>query len=163
LSWTKHQFDEINNGKEFWAKYDRRHDLSLVVIYNPTKRITLSGVWVYGSGEAITLPLATYHQESNVFLGIDATQSSGLTDYGNRNESRMKSYHRLDLSIQVHKQVRWGERTWEFGVYNAYSRKNPFFYFIGENYDATSGIYYPALKQFSLFPLIPSISYSIKF
>jgi len=162
LSWTKHQFDEINNGVEFWAKYDRRHDFSLVLIYNPSKRVTLSGVWVYGSGEAFTLPMGFYTDLHDTHFNTSLNHQR-ITDYGGRNEYRMKSYHRLDLSVQVHKKVRWGERTWEFGLYNAYSRKNPFFYLIDSQYDNPTKKYHTVLKQVSLFPIIPSISYSINF
>jgi len=162
LSWTKHQFDEINNGVEFWAKYDRRHDFSLVLIYNPSKQITLSGVWVYGSGEAFTLPMGFYTDLHDTHFNTSLNPQR-ITDYGGRNEYRMKAYHRLDLSVQVHKKVRWGERTWEFGLYNAYSRKNPFFYLIDSQYNNSTKKYNSVLKQVSLFPIIPSISYSINF
>ncbi|HOH99545.1 MAG TPA: TonB-dependent receptor plug domain-containing protein, partial [Bacteroidales bacterium] len=61
LSWTQRQFDDINQGEKFYAKYDRRHDVSVVGIYKITDDITISGTWVYGTGNAITLPLADYH------------------------------------------------------------------------------------------------------
>ena len=162
LSWTRHQFEELNYGESFWAKYDRRHDLSLVAIYNLNERITLSGVWVFGTGEAITLPQSKF---------FDIPESyrpgmyfySGLTDYGKRNDFRMKNYHRLDLCVQFHKNVRLGERIWEFGIYNAYARKNPFFYTLEEEYDRNTNQHKTVLKQVSLFPLVPSISYTLKF
>ncbi|MDV7395339.1 hypothetical protein RZS08_28385, partial [Arthrospira platensis SPKY1] len=56
LSWTQLQFDEINFGEKFWARHDRRHDMSVVVIHELSERITLSGTWVYGTGNAVTLP-----------------------------------------------------------------------------------------------------------
>lgn len=162
LSWTKHQFDEINNGKEFYAKYDRRHDVSVVAVYTLNKRITLSGVWVYGTGEAYTLPLATYSDlQDMVFKPIDMYQK--ITDYGGRNEFRMRAYHRLDLGMQVHTKGRWGVNTWEFGVYNAYSRKNPFFYYLDTEYNQNTQQSRSVLKQLSLFPLIPSVTYTVKF
>jgi len=69
----------------------------------------------------------------------------------------MPSYHRLDVGINMHKEKKWGERTWSFGVYNLYNRKNPFYlYFGSENNNRV-------LKQVSLFPIIPSIRYSFKF
>jgi hypothetical protein len=79
----------------------------------------------------------------------------------------MAPYHRLDLSIQIHKKFEKYERTWEFGVYNAYNRQNPFMYFVrGEdNYNPRTGEYSHVnkLKQISLFQFIPSVSWSIKF
>lgn len=169
LSWTKLRFDEINFGEYFWARYDRRHDMSLVLIYEIRENITLSGTWVYGTGNAITLPLGEYpgytHGPFDDLLSENNSNYynyfNTITDYGKVNSSRMKAYHRLDLAVQFHKKITWGERTWEFGLYNAYNRKNPFFYFIDEEYNENSVV--SKLKQVSIFPLIPSVSYNIKF
>jgi hypothetical protein len=171
LSWTKLKFDEINFGEEFFARHDRRHDLSLVLIYEASKNITISGTWVYGTGNAITLPLGEFqgsmHDPFKDY--IESTTGyqyywyySTVTDYGGVNAFRMKAYHRLDLAVQFHKQRSWFERTWELGFYNAYNRKNPFFYFI-ENEYRQNGEYISKLKQVAIFPIIPSVSYNIKF
>jgi hypothetical protein len=70
----------------------------------------------------------------------------------------MKAYHRLDVGVNVHKETRFGERTWSFGLYNAYNRQNPFFlYFSNDNLGNRR------LTQVSLFPIIPSVSYNFKF
>ena len=167
LSWTKLRFDEINYGEEYWAHYDRRHDLSLVAIYNLSDRITLAGTWVYGTGNAITLPLGNFPvQESQPFshffwANYDNYWYNDATDYGKVNSSRMKAYHRLDLAIQFHKKMKRHERTWELGLYNAYNRKNAFFYFTESEYDENTVT--TKLKQVSIFPLIPSFSYNIRF
>ncbi|MBK6965924.1 MAG: TonB-dependent receptor [Bacteroidales bacterium] len=168
LSWTKLQFDEINFGKEFWARYDRRHDLSLVGIYTINKRTTLSGTWVYGTGNAITLPLGEYPAEQHQpFAGMMTSSVfnpwnySTVTDYGEVNSFRMKAYHRFDISIQFHKQKKHFKRTWEIGLYNSYSRKNPYFYFVESQYENDQVV--SKLKQVSIFPIIPSINYNIKF
>lgn len=169
LSWTKLKFNEINFGKEFWARYDRRHDLSVVLIYSLSEHVTLSSTWVYGTGNAITLPLgefqgiahqpfAQYYNSSNYnpfFSG------NTVTDYGEVNSFRMKAYHRLDLAVQFHKKKVNHERTWEIGFYNAYSRKNPYFYFVESTYDNDQVV--SKLKQISIFPIIPSVTYSFKF
>lgn len=79
LSWTKLKFDEINFGKEFWARYDRRHDLSLVAIYTINERVTLSGTWVYGTGNAITLPLGEFAAEQHQpFAGLPGSSIDNL-------------------------------------------------------------------------------------
>lgn len=168
LSWTQLQFDEINNGKPYWAKYDRRHDISVVGIYEISKGVTLSGTWVYGTGNAITLPLATYPVEQHKPNVISSWWlPSQVQDYGEKNGFRMAPYHRLDLGVQVHKKLKRYERTWEFGVYNAYNRQNPFFYFVEEegsyNSQTDEYTYTNKLKQVSLFQIIPSVSWSIKF
>lgn len=169
LSWTKLKFDEINFGEYFWARYDRRHDISVVAIYELSDNITLSGTWVYGTGSAITLPLGEY--AGNTYSPIAEYLPEGepyyyqyfntVTDYGTVNSFRMKAYHRLDFAIQFHKKMKRHERTWELGLYNTYNRKNPFFYFIDNEYNDNGTI--SKLKQVSIFPIIPSVSYNIKF
>ncbi len=160
LSWTRLQFDSLNFGKWFYARYDRRHDAKAVLIYKPNKNFTFSAVWVYGTGNAITLPLASYaapeHDPTDISRGNNFG-SNVVNEYGQKNGFRMKAYHRLDLSAQFHRRNKHYESVWEVSVYNAYSQKNPFFYYI-ENVDGTN-----VLKQITLFPIIPSVSYAFKF
>lgn len=163
LSWTWLQFDELNFGKRFPARYDRRHDLSLVGIYKLNDRITLSATWVYGTGNAITLPLSSYQaveqnpHASNSMFGYN--NSFTVNEYGEKNSFRMASYHRFDVAIQFHKKFKKYERTFELGVYNAYNRQNPFFYYTEYDYQTNQ----TKLKQVSLFPIIPSVSWTWKF
>lgn len=162
LSWTQLQFDDVNNGKKFYARYDRRHDVGIVAIYELNKDITISSTWVYGTGNAITLPLAEYspvpHQMYD-FNKYGGYYGWTVTEYGEKNAFRMAPYHRLDLGIQFHKKLPKYERTFELSFYNLYNRRNPFFYFIGYQ-DYTNR---RVLKQISLFPIIPSVSWNIKF
>ncbi|MES2731675.1 MAG: TonB-dependent receptor [Bacteroidota bacterium] len=160
LSWTQQQFEQVNFGKKFFARYDRRHDISLVGIYQLSKKITLAATWVYGSGNAITIPIAEYQAEAHNFGGGGDAKDHRVADYGNRNSFRMAPYHRLDLGIQFHKKKRWGERTWEINVYNAYNRSNPFYYSSGYKKNNSNE---KVLYQTSLFPILPSVSYSFKF
>lgn len=158
LSWTNRQFPTINEGKVFPYKYDRRHDFKVAGVYRLKKNVELSGEWVYGTGNAISMPLFRYN------TGIDVLNNFfGGGDhfyYGARNQYRMKSYHRLDIGVNFMKELRKGrERTWNFSLYNAYSRKNPFF--IYSDYNSSLNAY--QYKQFSLFPLLPAFSYTLKF
>lgn len=165
LSWIKLKYDELNNGEEFFAKYDRRHDASVVAIYQLTKDVTLSGTWVFSSGNAITLPMESYNAVLNDYgysNGVEDQLGNYITSYGPKNSFRMKPYHRLDFGVQFHKKLKRGERTWEISIYNLYNRKNPFFYYLDTQVDA-NGNAKNILKQVSLFPLIPSISYNYKF
>jgi outer membrane receptor for ferrienterochelin and colicin len=162
LSWTKNQFPELNFGKEFYANYDRRHDLSVVGIYEINKHITLSATWVYASGNPTTIPTATYMPTQHSFGNPTYMPWNYMvSDYGERNSFRMSAYHRFDLSLQFHKQIRLGMRTFEIGIYNLYNRKNPFFYFLDTDY--SNGVQTNIMKQVTLFPIIPSFTYSIKF
>jgi hypothetical protein len=159
LSWTIQQFDELNNGEPFFARYDRRHDLSIVAIYEIKPSLTLSATWVYGTGQAVTLPLAQY-QVNPHDPATDGNPSYLMytEDFGAKNSFRMAPYHRLDIAAQWHKKLKRSERTFELGVYNAYNRKNPFFYYIDSKADGSR-----YLSQISLFPILPSVSWTYKF
>jgi hypothetical protein len=166
LSWTQLQFDEVNDGKPYYARYDRRHDVSVVGIYEVNKNLTLSATWVYGTGNAITLPLATYQTEEHQSYPLEWYWFDSAQDYGEKNSYRMAPYHRFDFGAQFHKKFEKFERTIEFSVYNAYNRHNPFFYYVQREYDwsnQNTQTVTTKLKQVSIFPLIPSLSFSIKF
>lgn len=161
LSKTEHLFDELNNGKPFFARYDRRHDISFVSIYKFRENINFSLTWVYGTGNAITLPIGFVP-----FINGPSNPNFNWLNSGNeftdRNAFRMRPYHRADIGVQISHDRKKGVRTWEFSAYNLYSRLNPFFYYIGNERDFDNSSK-PVLKQISLFPLIPSISWSFKF
>lgn len=143
LSWTNRTFANLNNGQTYPYKYDRRHDFKIAGVYTISKNIELSAEWVYGTGNAITLPIGYYQ-------GLNGQE---VTVYGSRNGYRMPAYHRGDVSIRFTKEkARW-TRSWILGAYNVYNRKNPFFI-----YEDNGGF-----TQVSLFPIIPSISYQFKF
>jgi len=157
LAWVWQDFDALNNGKRFNPRYDRRHDISVVGMYEINDHITIAGTWVYGTGNAISLPLASYNMHG---IGDVTNINQGMIQgsyYGDKNTFRMAAYHRFDLSIQFTKQKKYFERTWEISVYNLYNQKNPYFYYVQQEMNQN------VLKQVTLFPMIPSISYNIKF
>ena len=160
LSWTNRQFANINFGEQFPYRYDRRHDISLAMVHQLNDFAELGLVWVYGTGNAVTLPVATYRS-------VDTGTGGGFLDqyFGNeidyvasRNGYRTPSYHRLDLSLNLKKPTKWGERTLSVGLYNAYSQQNPFYLYFTYNEQGER-----VLKQISLFPVLPFISWSFKF
>ncbi len=158
LSKTTQQFKDLNFGKEFPFKYDRRHNMAITASYQFTKTWTFSSVFVFSTGAAFTAP-----------TGRISTLNSGTIFEGNyyvyegRNNYRLASYHRLDLSASNKKTVKIFkkkyEREWVFGVYNSYSRLNP--YFIYFEIEALTSK--PTAKQVSLLPIIPSVSFNFKF
>lgn len=148
LSWTTRQFDNLNNGEEFPYRYDRRHDLKIAGVYSLTDRIEVSAEWVYGTGNAITVPLGKYQGPDGNVLDI----------YGKRNDFRMQPYHRGDISIKFSKFKKNWQSAWIVSVYNVYNRQNPFYV-----YSSTNNAGSTTFKQVSLFPIIPSISYQFKF
>lgn len=160
LSKVTHQFAELNDGKEFLPRYDRRHDISIVGIYQLKPMVTVSATWVYGSGNHLSVPIA----EGN-FNGLDHTGiTSQISLYDSQNAFQAAAYHRLDLAMKFSKKKKHGERAWEIGVYNAYNRVNPFYYQINQVYDAsTRQLGDSKLYRKGLFPIVPSITYSFKF
>ena len=154
LSWTNRQFENLNFGEVFPYRYDRRHDLGVAVTHEFNDRVSVGMVWVYGTGNAVTLGLERYQPAS--ISQFD--WYSEVEHIEGRNNYRMPAYHRLDLSVNLKKDRKWGQRTWSFGVYNVYSRQNPFYLEFG--YDNSGN---RKLFQYSLFPIIPSFSYSFKF
>ncbi len=161
LSWAKFQFADLNQGKEFYPKQDRRHDLSLVGIYEVSPKIKLSFSWVYSSGAPIILPVSNYDFQKHdpSAIGISTQQ---IQEYSKKNDFRTEAYHRLDIAAQFIKKKKYGERTWEIGFYNTYNRINPFYYDRSSNSGPNFGKQPQKLSKFG-FPIIPSISYSYKF
>ncbi len=170
-TWSKsmRQFDrpgqEINDGKPFPAKYDRRHDISIVLSYKVNSKIDISATWVYSSGNAATLSLQEYAQAqetANDYADIDPEGWNGyLSSPSGRNNFRMPDYHRMDISANFHRQFRHCSRTINVSVYNLYNRKNP--YMIYESHEHTWNGYKGALVQLSIFPILPSVAYTLKF
>lgn len=155
LSWTWRKFPELNFGNKYPAKFDRRHDLSVVAVYELNKKWKFGATFVYGSGNAATLPQRFY------IIGGVLTQ-----EYSNINQYRLPSYHRLDLSATLtpkKNEKRKVKREWVFSIYNAYSRKNPYFIYFDQTGSALNGDLKIQAKQVSIFPIIPAITYNIKF
>ncbi|TAJ10225.1 TonB-dependent receptor [Marinilabiliaceae bacterium JC017] len=157
LSKTDRKFDNINFGKYFPARYDRRHDVSVAVTHKFSDKIDLGISWVYGTGNAITLPSNTIATLEINHSDYGSYEGNTVQYFDQRNNYRMPDYHRLDVGINFHKVKKHGVRTWNISVYNAYNRKNPFFLYVGEKDDVK------VLKQVSLFPILPSVSYTYKF
>ena len=153
LAWTKRQFDDINFGKVYYAKFDRRHDVSIALTYNLGKRWIFGAVFVYATGNAITLPNSWYLVENRITY-----------DFGERNSIRMPAYHRIDISATLKgKEHKKFKSSWNFAVYNLYNRKNPYFLYIdsdGSPYDGSLTI---KAKQVSLFPILPSVTWNFNF
>jgi outer membrane receptor for ferrienterochelin and colicin len=157
LSFTDRQFAELNGGNAFPYRYDRRHDVSVVVAYKVSKRFECSATWVYGTGNSITLPIGV----SMVANPLNPTVTKTVYEYGDRNGYRMEPYHRLDLSVTFIKERRRYERLWILSVYNAYNRHNPYYLDVSEGSNSRGTTF--KFHQVSLFPIIPSVSYQFRF
>ncbi|MBL0201012.1 MAG: TonB-dependent receptor [Chitinophagaceae bacterium] len=155
LSWTWRKFPTLNFGEKYPAKYDRRHDMSVVAMYEINKKWKLSASFVYGTGNSATLPQRFY------IVGGVLTQ-----EYSRINEYRLPSYHRLDfaaiLTPKKNIKRKW-KSEWVFSVYNAYNRKNPYFIYFDQSGSPFNGTLEIQAKQVSLFPVIPAITWNVKF
>lgn len=160
LSWSERQFDELNQGRKFFSRYDRRHDISLVGIYKPNQRITLSSSWIFSSGNNFNLADRKALSNTNIFPINIPISNSGSPFNTERNNFRGENYHRLDLGVQFHKQFSKNrERTLGVSIFNIYGRKNPFFYYFDDQENGNE----PKLKKVSILQFIPSINYTYKF
>jgi hypothetical protein len=155
LSWTWRQFDKLNFGDKYPAKYDRRNDMSIVAMYELNKKWKVSATFVYGTGNAATLPQRFY------IVGGVLTQ-----EYSRINEYRLPSYHRLDLAATLtpkrNENRKW-KSEWVFSIYNAYSRQNPYFIYFDQTGSPLNGTLKVQAKQVSLFPIIPAVTWNFKF
>ncbi len=159
LSKTTRFFDEVNNGNPFPAKYDRRHDLSITATHKLSDKWSLSSVFVYATGNAITLPTQRYVIGGNIY-----------TEFTSRNGFRMDPYHRLDIgATYTRKKKKKFQSSWNFSIYNLYSRKNPYFIYFaleapeGENGSIQEGNLTPKAYQVSIFPILPSVTWNFNF
>ena len=159
LSKTTRYFNEVNDGIAFPAKYDRRHDLSITATHKLTDKWTLSSVFVYATGNAITLPNERYVIGENVY-----------TEFTSRNGFRMDPYHRLDIgATYTPKKKKKFQSSWNFSIYNLYSRKNPYFIYFaleandGEDGSFEGGTVTPKAYQVSIFPILPSVTWNFNF
>ncbi len=184
LSWTNRTFPEINGGKTYFAKYDRRHDVSVVTAYELSAKWNLSAVFVFSTGNRGTLPNSLYYFEQSVNV-----------DYGGRNAYQFRPYNRLDLSAtytpdrnkQIERKKKRLEKrytrkgkdlskitvpkkyarnfsqSWTFSLFNAYNRKNPYFIYFDTKGSVLTGDFKVQARQVSLFPVLPSVTWNFKF
>lgn len=155
LSWTWRKFAQLNDGEKYPAKYDRRHDLSVVTMYQLNKKWKFSAVFVYGSGNATSLPERFY------VIGNVLTQ-----EYSKINQYRLSPYHRMDISATLTPRQRENQKwqqSWVFSIYNVYSRLNPYFVYFNQDGSPYDGTLSMKAQQVSLFPIIPSVTWNFKF
>lgn len=168
-TWSRNlrRFENINGGRAYPYLYDRPHVLTLVGIWEPSPRSSISATWTVESGRAVTLASARYEIEAfdyvvGVFPPVVTSGPQSAYLYEGRNNYRMPVYHRLDVNFNLKKAgTSRGKkylRVWSLGVYNLYNRQNPYFLF----YDRTDSNE-TKLFQFTLFPVLPYFSYERSF
>lgn len=167
LARTERFFPQLQSNW-FPARYDRRHDLSIAMNYKINDKWTAGAIFVYATGNTMTLPVSWYLHDGRVIF-----------EYGDRNTTRMPAYHRLDLSMtwyddpfkvtidpatsQPIKRKKKLRQNVNFSIFNVYNRQNPYFVYVSTEGNANAGELQISLKQVALFPILPSITWNFKF
>jgi hypothetical protein len=144
---TRQTVAGINDGKEYTSPYDKPHNMSLILNFNPILRHTFTANFTYSTGRPSTSPITSFNTPSGLYVPI----------YSLRNQTRIPDYHRLDLSYNIartHNNAAKVITSWTFTLYNAYGRKNPFAVFYSEGFNerpqanrlAVVGTPFPALR-----------------
>jgi hypothetical protein len=150
LSRTERKIEGISDGNWYSAKQDRTHDLSIVAMYPLSSRWSLSGNFVYNTGNAVTFPTGKYNVAGNTTYY-----------YTDRNGYRMPANHRLDLSATYEKPRKGRyQSSWNFSLYNVYGRENAYTISFEDNPDDPTRT---QAVQTSLFRWVPSVTYNFKF
>lgn len=152
LSKTTRHFEDLIT-KDFPAKFDRTHDLSIVVSHKFTDRFSIGTTFIYGTGIATTLPINFYMIDNSI-----------ANDYMPRNSYRIEPYHRLDISARLkNKKEKKFSSEWIFSIYNVYNHKNVYFIYFTNEGILGEGDFSNKAYKVSLFPIIPSIAWNFNF
>jgi len=147
----------INNGSYFPSNFNKAHDITLVGVLSVSPRVSLSSSFNYKTGRPITLPVGKFIFDGKI-----------VPNFENRNQNRLPSYHRLDLSLKLagqsikkNGQIRRNHDYWLFSLYNVYARKNIYSYFFRES-ELVPGT--TEVLPYSIFgTIIPAVTYNFRF
>lgn len=152
LSRSIRSFPEIMHGEWFNDKYDRRHDLKMVMNYEISERWSTSLLWSYATGNTTTVPVGRWWMLGSV-----------MNDYDGYNNFRFPDYHRLDLAANYKlSSGKLKESVLTFSIINAYNRANPYFLVYQINTNGSQYNIKPKVLQTSLFPVMPSVAWRFK-
>ncbi len=150
ISRTENLISGINEGNWYPAKYDKTHDISLVGSWDISKRLALSSVFVYATGNAVTFPEGKYSLNSILIPYFTA-----------RNAYRMPAYHRMDISLKIRgKERKKFNTSWDISVYNVYNRHNAYSIYFRENENNSAA---REAVKLSLFGIVPSVTFNMNF
>ena len=149
LSRSERTIPEVNRGRSYLAPFDKTHAVNIVATYNFSKKWNFSAVWVFATGAPTTYPTGRF-----------AVGDEYFPIYSGRNEYRKPNYDRLDLSLNfIPDPGKYWKGEWNFSIYNAYNRKNPWSIYYQQN--EVTGI--PYAEMMYLFGIVPSVTYNFKF
>lgn len=159
LSKTERTVPDVNQGNTFLANYDRRNSFSAVATYELNDQWTFGGNFTYSTGRPLTIPSANYDFGDGYVADL----------YTERNGYTLPAFHRLDLSATLTPKKNNGRKwqsSWNFSLYNTYSRKNVYSVYTRPVQDDEGFVKDPTQKEtrkISLFPILPSVTYNVKF
>jgi hypothetical protein len=162
LSRAERTFRYVNEGKPFPYRYDRTHDLSVVANYTINRKWQFSGVFVYGTGNALTMPTGRFVYQVGYDAHEDQPVFTNISRYDKINDYRMPAYHRLDIAFTYTPKPDPAKRfrsSWNFSIYNVYSRSNPYFIYLKMEEDERE----IEGKKVYLFPITPAITWNFNF
>jgi hypothetical protein len=144
---SKRQFNDLNDGVEYPYKYDRLFDLGCLFQQQISKNLSASAIWVFGTGMPYNIPRSYYED----------IKGDHVLVYGSLNQFRQKSYHRLDVGLSYKVHFRKAIGNFDFSIINVYNRRNPHLY------RTTSSDWGVRLWEFSMFPFLPTLSYTVRY
>jgi len=161
LAWVTHHFEELNQGRAFSPRYDIRNDFEITFTYELSKDWELGASWGYRTGQAYTMPSGVYSFSEVPFYNWWGAWEK--YQYTERNGFRLPGYHRLDLNLMY--KYEWFGLPFEFAIniYNAYNHRNPFAWYITQDWESDWNNPKKVVKQITLFPLIPTFGFNFKF
>ena len=161
LAYTKRYFNLLNRSEPYYPRYDRRHDISVVLGYDVSSALNFGATWTYGTGQALFLPISQYQ-----LIGLSNPQNNPASIYfenSGRDAFRLPPFHKLDLSCRYKIFISDKALELNFNVYNVYNRFNVFSKYIGYKINEETGERIPVLKQFTLFPFLPTVGVTFEF
>jgi hypothetical protein len=158
IAWTRRLFDELEGGRVFYPKYDRRHDLSIAAAWQADERLSFGATWTYATGAPYSAPLAQYRYDGSPLGSRDETR----VFYSARDDYRYPDYHRLDLNATYRFPLGDVRGVVSIDLFNVYNQDNPFA--IYPTYDEDeSGAVSATINKLSLFPFVPSATFTLEF
>ena len=154
---SPYPMERINNNQEYSSPYDIPHNLNLEALYNVNRRLRFAANFSLASGRPVTLPEYKYN-----------TGRDWVVVYSDRNEYRLPTYHRLDLSISLDESLRRKKKwkgSWTFTLMNVYARKNPYsvFYSKGDPQEPGLSQVYSLQKLYFIGKPLPTLTYNFIF
>ena len=159
LSWTKRQFNDLNLGRVYYPRYDRRNDISLVLSYRFSDAFSIGATWMFGTGQHISVATGEYQ-----FTDIGPNGNTNFNfDYDQRNSHQLPNYHKLDISFNY--KFMWNDLPFEtyLAIFNVYNHDNPFAVYPSKVNSSGNVLNSPVLKQITLFPFLPTVGINVSF